>query len=385
MAAAGRVVAGTVRTCLRYRVTGLAAEAGFFALLSLPPLVLGLVASLGYVGQWIGADVVGRLKSRIGDLAGTVLSEQAVQDVILPTFDDVAARGRLEIISLGFVLSLWSGSRALNVYVDTVSIMYGLGGHRGIVRTRSLSFSLYLLTLILGAVAFPLVLVGPGLIGQFLRARIGGLPPLGWLESLYWPTVIVFSVVLLTTLYHVATPVRVPWRKDVPGAALALVIWMVASAVLRVIVAESVGGGTSIYGPLSTPIVMLIWLYLLAVAVLIGAALNATLDGIWPDPARLAARHAQAPYSAERPVTPHRGPDAGAAPPEEPGPSPRSPVAERPSAGDAVITEPVVEEPGIGEAGAPADKAPADEAPAVKAPADEAPADKAPADKAPAD
>lgn len=298
----GRIIAGTVRTCLRYRVTGLAAEAGFFALLSLPPLVLGLVAGLGYMGNWIGADVVARLKAQLAEMAAAVLTDQAV-GVILRTFDDVAEGGRLDIVSIGFLLSLWSGSRALNVYVDTVSIMYGLGGQRGIVRTRVLSFSMYVMTLVLGAVAFPLVLVGPDLIGQFLRARIDGLPDLAGLQSLYWPIVIMFSVVLLTTLYHVATPVRVPWRRDLPGAVLALLIWMVASAVLRVIVAASIGGA-SIYGPLAAPIVVLIWLYMLAIAVLIGAALNATLDTIWPDPARAEARSEPAAHAQELPVTP---------------------------------------------------------------------------------
>ncbi len=201
------------------------------------------------------------------------------------------------------MLSLWSGSRALNVYVDTVSIMYGLGGHRGIVRTRALSFSLYVLTLVLGAVAFPLVLIGPGLVGQFLQSRFQGLPDLSWLQLLYWPVVVMFSVALLTTLYHVATPVRVPWRRDLPGAVLAMVLWMIASAGLRIVVAESFGG-PSIYGPLAAPIVLLIWLYLLAIAVLIGSALNATMDMIWPDPARAAARRGHPVHAQERPVTP---------------------------------------------------------------------------------
>ncbi len=315
----GRVVAGTTRACLRYRVTGLAAEAGFFALLSLPPLVLGLVAALGYVGNWIGADVVADLKQQIQDLAGAALTEDAVRNVILPTFDEVAQGGRLEIVSIGFLLSLWSGSRALNVYVDTVSIMYGLGGQRGIVRTRALSFSLYVLTLVLGAVAFPLVLIGPDLVGRFLRARVDGMPDLTWLSLLYWPVVIVFSVVLLTTLYHVATPVRVPWRREIPGAVLALVIWTAASAVLRVIVAASVGGA-SIYGPLAAPIVVLIWLYFLAIAVLIGAALNATLDTIWPDPVRAAARRGPAAHAQERPVTPDPTQKIGGRPPVDQGP-----------------------------------------------------------------
>ena len=46
-----RLLVETIRICLRYRVTGLASEAGFFALLSLPPLVLGLFGGVGYVGR----------------------------------------------------------------------------------------------------------------------------------------------------------------------------------------------------------------------------------------------------------------------------------------------------------------------------------------------
>src|SRR6185295_4917469 len=64
----------TTRICMRYRVTGLAAEAGFFALLSFPPLVLGMVASLGYVGEELGSDVVSDLRSRISQLAESFLT-----------------------------------------------------------------------------------------------------------------------------------------------------------------------------------------------------------------------------------------------------------------------------------------------------------------------
>jgi len=64
---------------------------------------------------------------------------------------------------------------------------------------------------------------------------------------------------------------------------------VVASFVLRWALNESVGG-TSIYGPLATPIVVLIWLYFLAIAVLIGAALNAAIDERWPTPDRVEAR-----------------------------------------------------------------------------------------------
>jgi membrane protein len=277
----GRLAHSTFRVCLRYRVTGLAAEAGFFALLSLPPLVLGLVASAGYLGHRLGSDVLADLRDRVAEMASGFVTQEVVSSVIVPTFKDLARGDRLDIVSIGFLLSLWSGSRALNVYVDTVSIMYGLGGRRGIIRTRVLSFSLYVSALLVGMVLIPLMLVGPGLLSELVHTWLGGLPSLSWLGMLYWPVVTVVTVAGLTTLYHVATPVRTSWRSDLPGAVLALVIWLLASILLRLVLTASVGG-TSIYGPLSAPIVILIWSYALALAVLIGAALNAAVAGEEP-------------------------------------------------------------------------------------------------------
>jgi membrane protein len=300
-----RLAMRTVRIGLRYRVTGLAAEAGFFALLSLPPLVLGLVASLGFVGRWIDGDVIGDVRSGLAELTGTFLTSEAVGAVILPTFDQVVGQGRFDILSIGFLLSLWSGSRALNVYVDTVSIMYGLGGIRGIVRTRALSFALYLVGLGMGIVVIPLMVVGPGLLSSFLSQRFEGVGSLSWLGVFYWPVVTALSLIGLTTLYHLATPVRTRWLRDVPGAVLALALWVLTSFGLRLVMSVSVGGA-SIYGPLAAPIIVLIWLYFLAIAVLIGAALNAAVDEMFPDPARVAAR--RSPGSpGYRPMTPMPG------------------------------------------------------------------------------
>ncbi|MGL4177639.1 MAG: YihY/virulence factor BrkB family protein [Dermatophilaceae bacterium] len=274
--AVARITIETVRVCLRYRVTGLASEAGFFALLSLPPLVLGLFGGLGYVGRWLGPEAVEEVRRSINDYASRFVTSDVIDSTLAPTVDDVLRDGRFDLISLGFVLSLWSGSRALNVFVDTIAIMYGQSGQRGIVPTRALSFSLYIVALLLGIVTIPLVLLGPGYLGQLLPEPWDALN-----DALYWPVVVLLVVGGLASLYHVSTPRRSPWLRDVPGAVLTLVIWLVASFVVRGTIAASLGG-SSIYGPLSAPIVLLIWLYFLAIAVLIGAAFNAATKKLWP-------------------------------------------------------------------------------------------------------
>jgi membrane protein len=272
-----RLIRETVSTCLHYRVTGLAAEAGFFALLSLPPLILGLFGGVGYFGKELGRDNVQALTDKVTDLASKVLTEDIVRTQIAPTLNDVFKNGRADLISIGFVLSLWSGSRVLNVIVDTISIMYGQSGVRGIVRTRVLSFSLYVGSLVVGVIVFPLIVLGPELLREILVGHAE------WLLWLYWPVVIVITVASLASLYWIATPRRSSWLRNLPGAGLTLVIWVAASIVLRWVLGESVGPrSTSIYGPLAAPIVVLIWLYFLAIAVLIGAALNAATRTVWP-------------------------------------------------------------------------------------------------------
>jgi membrane protein len=274
---AWRLIVSTVGTCMRNRVTGLAAEAAFFALLSLPPLIFALAGSIGYVFSRFNEAQLEDIRASVVEYASKALTDDTVQSIIEPTLDDVFKGGRYDVISIGFVLALWSGSRALNVFVDTITIMYGLGGHRGIVKTRMLSFSLYVMGLVTGVVTIPLVLAGPTLVNKLIPERVD------FLNSLYWPVVVVLCICFLATLYHVSVPVRTSWRYNLPGATLTLLFWIFGSYLLRLVLTTTAGESTSIYGPLAAPIVVLLWLYLLSIAVLIGAAVNAAFDRVWPE------------------------------------------------------------------------------------------------------
>ncbi len=271
-----RLVTATVAACLRWRVTGLAAEAAFFAVLSVPPLIFALTGAIGYFSEQFTAAEINEVRNRVIDLASQAMTEGTVDAVITPTFDIVINGGRLDVISIGFVLALWSGSRALNVFIDTITIMHGLGGERGIIRTRALSFGLYILGLLTGMVTIPLVVAGPTLVSRWIPER------LDFIESLYWPVVLLTCVCFLTTLYHVSVPVRSAWRYNLPGAFFTIVCWVGGSWLLREILTATAGESTSVYGPLSAPITVLIWLYIVSIAVLIGAALNASVDVVWP-------------------------------------------------------------------------------------------------------
>ena len=281
--ALSRLVLHTVRYCMQYRVTGLASEAGFFALLSFPPLIYGLMGLMGYVAAVMGGRTVDDVIRAIEVSARNVLSADALNNVLMPTVEDALRGGRPDVVSIGFLLSLWSGSRMINVLLDTISIMYGQGGQRSIVRSRALSVGLYFVALIFIAAVLPLIVMGPNVLGMLIP------PGFLFLLSLYWPVVGGLTIVAFATLYYLATPQRTPWIRDVPGAAFTLVAWVVISLVLRSWLSISVGG-ISIYGPLAAAIIVLIWLYFLSISVLIGAALNAAVAKLWPVAAPVGVR-----------------------------------------------------------------------------------------------
>ena len=279
-----RLIVSTVASCMRYRVTGLAGEAAFFAVLSVPPLVFMLAGGVGIVSDRFTPAQIADVRAAIINLSQRALTDRAVDRIIIPTIDDVLNEPRFDVISLGFVLALWSGSRARNVFIDTITVMHGLGGHRGIVKTRALSFLLYILAMITGVVTVPLVVAGPTLVRRVLPNRSE------FLMTFYWPTIIVICICFLATLYHVSVPVRTNWSFNLPGATFALGAWVAGSALLRWVLTVTAADSRSIFGPLAAPIAVLLWLYLLALAVLIGAAVNAAFDSVFPQKSTTRAR-----------------------------------------------------------------------------------------------
>jgi len=266
---------GTTVTAFHHRITGLAAEAAFWALLSMPPLFLGLVSSVGHLSGLLGPDVVEEISTWIIARSATFLTEPAVDNVVRPMVDDVVQGEQIGIISVGFLISLWAGSRALNVYVDTITISYGLDGVRGIIRTRLKSFFLYIVGLVVAVVVIPLMIAGPALVRETFPATAG------LVSMLYWPVLLTLSILFLSLLYHLSVPVRTAWWRELPGAVVAMVFWIGGSVLLRVYLSESLTG-VSVSASLAAPIALMAWLYVTAFAVLVGACLNAQVDRRWP-------------------------------------------------------------------------------------------------------
>ncbi|MGW0042705.1 YhjD/YihY/BrkB family envelope integrity protein [Rhodococcus sp. NPDC003348] len=261
-------------------IFGKAATAAFWQTLSLPPLLLGLLGSIGYVGGLFGPDTVRIIESKIITFSRSAFSENVVDQLISPTVSDVLGRGRPEIISAGFLLSLWAGSSAISTFVDSIVEAHGQKDARHPVWQRIFALLLYVMFLIVAVFVLPLVALGPTMIGRVMPASwydVGSR----MVDAFYYPAVGLLLIAGLTTLYKVALPKSLPWHRLLGGSLLAGVFFMAASTVLRHYLTWVTGTGYT-YGALAAPIAFLLFTFFLGFAVVLGAQFNATIQEFWP-------------------------------------------------------------------------------------------------------
>ena len=204
---ASLVVARTWHKLFEDRILGMAAEAGFWAIVSLPSLLLTLLGALGYLRGVLGDGDVNRIHDAVLRAARDVLTPSTVNSDVAPLVNQVLARGHLEVISVGFVISFWSGSTAMSDYVNTITVAYGMRGLRSAWRSRLVATGLYLCFLVVGVVLLPALALGPGLLSSLAPDQIADQVSTV-VHILYWPVVGLLSILLLTSLYRMSLPVR---------------------------------------------------------------------------------------------------------------------------------------------------------------------------------
>ncbi|RSM36584.1 YihY/virulence factor BrkB family protein [Amycolatopsis balhimycina DSM 5908] len=257
-----------------------AAEAAFWQTLSLPPLLLGLLGSLGFVGEWFGQDVVTAVHDRIIGFCRTVFSANAVQDIIEPTVNSILTVGKGEIVSVGFLISLWAGSSAMSSFVDAITVAHDQYGVRNDVWQRIFALLLYLCGLVILVVGLPLLAIGPDLLPEFFPTAWRPTVT-SWVSRLYFPALGAMITLALTTLYKLALPRKLPWHRGLPGAVLAMVVFLLSSVGLRVYLNWITKTGYT-YGALAAPIAFLLLMFFIGLAVVGGAYFNSAIQELWP-------------------------------------------------------------------------------------------------------
>ena len=228
------------------------AQAAFWSALSLPPLLLGMLGSLAYVAPLFGPDTMAVIEQRLVSMSNKVFSPSVVHEIIEPTIADIDRGARGEVVSLGFVISLWAGSSAISAFVDSVVEAHDQTPLRHPVRQRLFALLLYVVMLLFLIVTAPLMVRGPRKLAEFIPDGLQDVLAYG-----YYPALLTGLIVTVVILYRVALPEPLPSHRLIFGAALASVAFVIATLGLRIYLRYITGTGYT-YGALATPIAFLL-------------------------------------------------------------------------------------------------------------------------------
>ncbi|MFD6418678.1 YihY/virulence factor BrkB family protein [Streptomyces sp. NPDC060194] len=247
-----------------------AAALTYYAILAIFPAMLALVSILGLISK----DAAQSLVDNIGGLApGTV------QDILSSMVTQLQSSGGKALIALivGVALALWSASGYVAAFMRASNHVYGIGEGRPVWKTLPTRFGITVaVVLVLAVAAVGVVVSGP------LAKKVGGI--LGLSDTFVtvwniakWPVIALLVALVFALLYWAAPNVKRGFSWVFRGAVLAVVIWLVASGLFAVYVANF-SSYNKTYGTFAGIIIFLVWLWISNIALLLGLEYNSELE-----------------------------------------------------------------------------------------------------------
>jgi membrane protein len=250
-------------------MTDWAAALTYYGLLSLFPALIALVSIVGLFG-----DPQSTTKA-LTDIVSQLGPSSAADTFATPIQSITSHRSAAGILFVvGLAAALWSASGYVGAFMRAANVIYETPEGRPFYKLRPLQILVTLaMVLLLAAVLIGLVLTGPIVSAVAGPLGIGSTAQTVW-NIAKWPVMFLFVVLIFGVLYHAAPNVKLPGFKWVsPGATLAIVLWIIASALFAFYVANF-GSYDKTYGALGGVVVLLMWMWITNCALLLGMELN---------------------------------------------------------------------------------------------------------------
>jgi len=266
------VVYRGIKRALADNVTNLAAAVAYYAFLAIPS---ALLVAVGAFSVFAGPDAI----NNILDHLSPVMPASAVNligDTLTRTTQ--AQSGGLVMIVVGFLLALWTLSGAMQTVMWALTAAYERDETRGFVKKRLIAVTLIFCVVVSFALVFVLLVLGPDA-SRWVGSAVGNTTLVRWVWwTAEWPILLVGLMTMFAIVLYLA-PNVVPrkWQFITPGAVFAVVVWLVASGLFAVYT-SNFSTYNKAWGSLAAVIIMLTWLWVSALALLVGGEINAEVQ-----------------------------------------------------------------------------------------------------------
>jgi len=264
-----RVIVRTAREVITDRISLCAAGCAFYATLALFPAISMLVSIYGLA---FDPATVGPQLAVLRDLLPPS-AFQLIADRVQMLVSKPAGTLTFSLV-LSILIALWSASTGTKSILGALNLAYEEREQRSFMRFQLTALGMTLGAILAAVIGLAALVLLPVLVSFFgvsayaaLIARAAGLAAL-----------VLFVLLALSLLYRFGPSRRAPsWHWVTPGSAVATILWLLASTLFSFYV-QHLASYDATYGPLGAVVGVMMWFYVSALAVLVGAELNAELE-----------------------------------------------------------------------------------------------------------
>ncbi len=268
----GELVKRTVKEIQQDNMLGLAAQLAYYLLLALVPALVFLVSVISLFPVRVLDGMIDTLQT---------VAPGEMTEIVRSQLQNIRQGEPTGLLTFGFVMALWSSSAALVAATDALNRAYDIEEGRPWWKVRLEAIGLTLALAVFIIFAFALVLAGPTAAEWLaVRAGYGAVFEWSW-KILQWPLVFGLISSALGLIYYFGPDAEQDWEWITPGALLGTALWLVASLAFKYYVSNFADYNET-YGTLGGIIVLMLWFYLSALAVLTGAEMNAEIEHASP-------------------------------------------------------------------------------------------------------
>jgi membrane protein len=251
------------------KLTTWAAALTYYGVLSIFPALLALVSILGLIGNSATQPLLNNLNS---------VAPGPVKNILSSSLHGLSTGSSTLTFIIGLALAIWSASGYIGAFMDAANEVWDAPEGRPIWKRVPVRLGVTIVLLVLlAASALAVVLTGP------LARNVGNIIGLGstfvtvW-DIAKWPVLVIVVSFMISLLYWATPNVKQPGFPWVtPGGLLAVVLWLIASALFAFYVANFASYNKT-YGSLGGIIVFLVWLWITNIIILLGAEFNAEME-----------------------------------------------------------------------------------------------------------
>jgi membrane protein len=263
------VLARTARQIREDNVVLMAAGVAFFALLALVPALVAFVSLYGIVADPADVD------RHIGDMLAAAPGD--VREMVQTQLDAAVERSSTAATlsaAVAIAVALWSASAGTKHLIGAINTAYNEPETRGFFKLRGLALLLTVGAVVFVVAAFSVIAVLPAVLSNTALGDASRIT----INILRWPGIALGLMAALAVVYRVAPDRDDPrWRWATPGALIAVVLWVAGSGLFS-LYAANFGNYDETYGSLAGIVVTMLWLFLSAFVVILGAEVNAELE-----------------------------------------------------------------------------------------------------------